>query len=163
MRRRSSVHQFHGHANGCRRPTLVPHTGGMKRHLDVIANIVPISEAERRADMVTAYAEGRQATGLWAGIGHRRVASRSTGSRDSLASKGAGRLRSCRRAAQARKVVSNFEKAARDCYEALKEGWKNRRHTNWISSLENLSGDRHEASRLGGQRRRGRSAVAHLA
>src|SRR3546814_13827834 len=38
---------------------------------------------------------------------------------------------------KARKVVPNFEKAARDCYEALKEGWKNRRHTNWVSSLEN--------------------------
>jgi integrase len=36
-----------------------------------------------------------------------------------------------------RKVVPSFETAARDCYEALKEGWKNRRHANWISSLEN--------------------------
>ncbi|MDQ8757640.1 Arm DNA-binding domain-containing protein [Sphingosinicella sp. LHD-64] len=35
------------------------------------------------------------------------------------------------------KVVPSFETAARDCYEALKEGWKNRRHANWISSLEN--------------------------
>jgi hypothetical protein len=31
----------------------------------------------------------------------------------------------------------SFETAARDCYEALKEGWKNRRHANRISSLEN--------------------------
>jgi len=38
---------------------------------------------------------------------------------------------------KARKIAPNFERAARDCYEALKEGWKNRRHTNWISSLEN--------------------------
>jgi len=38
---------------------------------------------------------------------------------------------------KARKVVPSFERAARDCYEALKEGWKNRRHANWISSLEN--------------------------
>lgn len=38
---------------------------------------------------------------------------------------------------RARKVVPNFEAAARDCYEALKEGWKNKRHANWISSLEN--------------------------
>ena len=38
---------------------------------------------------------------------------------------------------KARKVVPNFEAAARDCYEALKEGWKNRRHANWISSFEN--------------------------
>lgn len=36
-----------------------------------------------------------------------------------------------------RKVVPSFETAARDCYEALKEGWKNRRYANWISSLEN--------------------------
>lgn len=38
---------------------------------------------------------------------------------------------------KARKVIPNFEMAARDCYEALKDGWKNRRSTNWISSLEN--------------------------
>lgn len=38
---------------------------------------------------------------------------------------------------KSRKVVPSFETAARDCYEALKEGWKNRRHANWISSLEN--------------------------
>lgn len=36
-----------------------------------------------------------------------------------------------------RKVVPSFETAARDCYETLKEGWKNRRYANWISSLEN--------------------------
>lgn len=36
-----------------------------------------------------------------------------------------------------RKVVPSFETAARHCYEALKEGWKNRRHANWISSFEN--------------------------
>ncbi|MFA7585195.1 MAG: integrase arm-type DNA-binding domain-containing protein [Novosphingobium sp.] len=38
---------------------------------------------------------------------------------------------------RARKVIPNFEQAARDCYEALREGWKNKRHANWISSLEN--------------------------
>jgi len=38
---------------------------------------------------------------------------------------------------KARKVVPSFETVARDCYEALKEGWKNRRHANWISSFEN--------------------------
>lgn len=37
----------------------------------------------------------------------------------------------------ARKVVPSFETAARHCYEALREGWKNRRHANWISSFEN--------------------------
>ena len=37
----------------------------------------------------------------------------------------------------ARKVIPSFETAARQCYEALKEGWKNRRHANWISSFEN--------------------------
>lgn len=38
---------------------------------------------------------------------------------------------------KARKVVPSFEAAARDCYEALKGGWKNRRQANWISSFEN--------------------------
>lgn len=38
---------------------------------------------------------------------------------------------------KSRKAAPSFESAARDCYEALKEGWKNRRHANWISSLEN--------------------------
>ncbi|WP_213979363.1 site-specific integrase [Sphingomonas sp. dw_22] len=38
---------------------------------------------------------------------------------------------------KSRKVVPSFETAARDCYETLKEGWKNRRHANWISSFEN--------------------------
>ena len=38
---------------------------------------------------------------------------------------------------KARKIAPSFEQAARECYEALKEGWKNRRHANWISSLEN--------------------------
>lgn len=38
---------------------------------------------------------------------------------------------------KSRKVVPSFETAARDCYEALKEGWKDRRHISWISSLEN--------------------------
>jgi integrase len=36
-----------------------------------------------------------------------------------------------------RKVIPSFETAARHCYKALKEGWKNRRHANWISSFEN--------------------------
>jgi integrase len=38
---------------------------------------------------------------------------------------------------RSRKVIPNFESAARHCYEVLKEGWKNRRHANWISSFEN--------------------------
>lgn len=38
---------------------------------------------------------------------------------------------------KARKLAPSFEAAARDCYEALREGWKNRRHANWISSFEN--------------------------
>jgi hypothetical protein len=38
---------------------------------------------------------------------------------------------------EARKVIPSFETAARDCYDALKEGWKNRRYANWISSFEN--------------------------
>ena len=38
---------------------------------------------------------------------------------------------------RSRKVVPSFERATRECYEALKEGWKNRRYANWISSFEN--------------------------
>lgn len=38
---------------------------------------------------------------------------------------------------RSRKVVPSFETAARDCYEAMKEGWKNQRHASWIASLEN--------------------------
>lgn len=38
---------------------------------------------------------------------------------------------------RSRKVIPSFESAARHCYEILKEGWKNRRHTSWISSFEN--------------------------
>jgi integrase len=38
---------------------------------------------------------------------------------------------------KARKVMPSFEAVARDCYDALKEGWKNRRYANWISSFEN--------------------------
>ncbi|QLC25082.1 integrase arm-type DNA-binding domain-containing protein [Parasphingopyxis algicola] len=34
-------------------------------------------------------------------------------------------------------VIPSFETAARACYDALKEGWKNRRHASWIASLEN--------------------------
>jgi integrase len=37
---------------------------------------------------------------------------------------------------KARKVIPNFETAARECYETLKEGWKNRRYANWISGME---------------------------
>lgn len=36
-----------------------------------------------------------------------------------------------------RKVIPSFETAARDCYDALREGWKNRRYANWISRFEN--------------------------
>ena len=38
---------------------------------------------------------------------------------------------------KARKVIPSVETAARECYDALKEGWKNRRYANWISSFEN--------------------------
>lgn len=38
---------------------------------------------------------------------------------------------------RSRKVIPSFESAARHCYEVLKEGWKNQRHTSWISSFEN--------------------------
>lgn len=35
------------------------------------------------------------------------------------------------------KRVPTFEKAAKECYEALKQGWDDRRQANWITSLEN--------------------------
>jgi integrase len=38
---------------------------------------------------------------------------------------------------KSRKVVPSFERAARETYEALKEGWKDKRHASWISSFEN--------------------------
>ncbi|MEJ7936139.1 integrase arm-type DNA-binding domain-containing protein [Sphingobium sp. AN558] len=38
---------------------------------------------------------------------------------------------------RSRKVMPSFEAAARACYDAMKEGWKNQRHASWISSLEN--------------------------
>lgn len=37
----------------------------------------------------------------------------------------------------ARKVIPSFEAVARECYDSLKAGWKNRRQTSWISSFEN--------------------------
>jgi integrase len=36
-----------------------------------------------------------------------------------------------------RKTAPNFEKVARDCYEAMKGGWKNGKHPSWLPSLEN--------------------------
>ena len=38
---------------------------------------------------------------------------------------------------KSRKVIPSFESAARQCYEVLKDGWKNRRSANWISGFEN--------------------------
>ncbi len=38
---------------------------------------------------------------------------------------------------KSRKVTPSFETATRDCYEALRDGWKNKNYANWISSLEN--------------------------
>src|SRR3546814_12909750 len=37
---------------------------------------------------------------------------------------------------KARKVVPNFEKSARDCYEALSQGRKTGRHHHWVTDLE---------------------------
>lgn len=36
----------------------------------------------------------------------------------------------------ARKSVSTFEKVTRDCYDAMKGGWKDQRHASWMSSFE---------------------------
>lgn len=36
-----------------------------------------------------------------------------------------------------RASAPTFEMIARRCYDAMKEGWKDRRHTSWLSSLEN--------------------------
>lgn len=35
-----------------------------------------------------------------------------------------------------RKAAPNFEKVARDCYDAMKGGWKNGKHSSWMRSLE---------------------------
>lgn len=35
-----------------------------------------------------------------------------------------------------RKVVPTFEKVVRECYAAMKGGWKDQRHASWISSFE---------------------------
>jgi integrase len=36
-----------------------------------------------------------------------------------------------------RKAAPSFEKVARDCYDAMKGGWKNGKHPSWLPSLEN--------------------------
>ncbi len=36
-----------------------------------------------------------------------------------------------------RRVLPNFETVARNCYDAMKGGWKDQRHASWLSSLEN--------------------------
>lgn len=35
-----------------------------------------------------------------------------------------------------RKAAPSFEKVARDCYDAMKGGWKNGKHASWMPSLE---------------------------
>jgi integrase len=35
-----------------------------------------------------------------------------------------------------RKSVPNFERVTRDCYDAMKGGWKDQRHASWIASFE---------------------------
>ncbi|MCA1197282.1 tyrosine-type recombinase/integrase [Sphingomonas sp. R647] len=40
------------------------------------------------------------------------------------------------RKGRARKSVPTFEKVTRDCYEAMKGGWKDQRHASWIFSFE---------------------------
>lgn len=37
----------------------------------------------------------------------------------------------------ARRLMPSFDAVARECYQSLKAGWKNRRQANWISSFEN--------------------------
>jgi integrase len=36
-----------------------------------------------------------------------------------------------------RKAAPTFERVARDCFEAMKGGWKNGKHNSWLPSLEN--------------------------
>ena len=36
-----------------------------------------------------------------------------------------------------RKAAPSFEMVARNCYDAMKGGWKDQRHASWLSSLEN--------------------------
>lgn len=35
-----------------------------------------------------------------------------------------------------RKLAPSFEKVTRECYEAMRGGWKDRRHASWLSSFE---------------------------
>jgi integrase len=35
-----------------------------------------------------------------------------------------------------RKIPLSFEKVTRDCYDAMKGGWKNQRHASWLASFE---------------------------
>jgi hypothetical protein len=42
--------------------------------------------------------------------------------------------------------IPTFEKVTRDCYDAMKSGWKDKRHASWISSFE-----RHVFPRIGGK------------
>ncbi|WP_448140429.1 tyrosine-type recombinase/integrase [Sphingopyxis fribergensis] len=42
-----------------------------------------------------------------------------------------------REQAATRVIVPTFEQAARRCYDALKEGWDDKRRKNWLTSLEN--------------------------
>lgn len=44
-----------------------------------------------------------------------------------------------------RKVAPTFEKVARNCYDAMKVGWKDQRHVSWLSSFE-----RHVFPHIGG-------------
>jgi integrase len=36
-----------------------------------------------------------------------------------------------------RRSATTFERVARDCYDAMKGGWKDQRHASWLSSFEN--------------------------
>ncbi|WP_419808611.1 tyrosine-type recombinase/integrase [Sphingomonas sp.] len=36
----------------------------------------------------------------------------------------------------ARKLTPNFERVTRDCYDAMKGGWKDQRHVSWLASFE---------------------------
>ena len=63
-----------------------------------------------------------------------------------------------------RRAAPTFERVARDCFDAMKRGWKNGKHNAWLPSLENhvFSDDWQNSDRCRGQRDSARSAGANL-
>lgn len=61
------------------------------------------------------------------------------------------------RRAKQRKISPTFEKVTRDCYDAMKGGWKDQRRVSWLTSFE-----RHVFPQIGGKAVTGVDSVAVL-